>query len=272
MSIGAAVRRHERLVDDADEMEYGLADSRPKVLIADDERVERIAAGARRTARRRRRCTSSPCATDGELPADAVRWADVVASRDAPGGAARRRRSIPTTTPCIFYTSGTTGFPKGAQLTHRGSVHNIMHIVFMTTAAGLADGEGGRRRRPSRRSTPTGDAARRHVFMAPTPLFHVTANNCLLHPRTLAGRRHRAHATSGTPGRALELIEREGVTNFSGVPTMSRELLLHPDWSTRDTSSLSGMGGGGAPLQPDLVDKIDKSLAGPAARRPPATG
>jgi len=43
---------------------------------------------------------------------------------------------------------------------------------------------------------------------------------------------------------------------------MSRELLMHPEWSTRDTSSLKGMSGGGAPTQPDLVDKIDKSLAG----------
>ena len=41
---------------------------------------------------------------------------------------------------------------------------------------------------------------------------------------------------------------------------MSRELLSHPDWSTRDTSSLLGMAGGGAPVQPDLVGKIEKSL------------
>jgi long-chain acyl-CoA synthetase len=105
------------------------------------------------------------------------------------------------------------------------------------------------------------------VIMAPTPLFHVTANNCLLHPATLAG------ATivltyKWDPARALELIEREHVTNFSGVPTMSRELLSHPDWHTRDVSSLSVMGGGGAPLQPDLVGKIDRSLATGA----PSTG
>ena len=49
---------------------------------------------------------------------------------------------------------------------------------------------------------------------------------------------------------------------------MSRELLMHPDWATRDTSTLPGMGGGGAPLQPDLVDKIDKSLAGRRAVAP----
>ncbi|NNE12735.1 MAG: AMP-binding protein, partial [Ilumatobacter sp.] len=105
------------------------------------------------------------------------------------------------------------------------------------------------------------------VFMAPTPLFHVTANNCLLQPCTIAGGTivfmHKWDAR-----RALELIERERVTNFSGVPTMSREMLMHPDWETRDTSSVKGMGGGGAPIQPDLVDKIDKSLRGGV----PATG
>ena len=49
---------------------------------------------------------------------------------------------------------------------------------------------------------------------------------------------------------------------------MSRELINHPDWHTRDHSSLRGMGGGGAPLQPDLVEKIDESLSDGA----PATG
>jgi long-chain acyl-CoA synthetase len=69
------------------------------------------------------------------------------------------------------------------------------------------------------------------------------------------------------PGRALELIEREGVTNFSGVPTMSRELLAHPDWDKRDTSTLLGMGGGAA-MQPDLVHKV----AGSLKKGAPSTG
>ena len=118
-----------------------------------------------------------------------------------------------------------------------------------------------RRSRPAtcRPATAPTPAPTQPVFMAPTPLFHVTACNCLLHPARSSAARS-CSRTSGTPGRALELIERERVTNFSGVPTMSRELLLHPDWATRDTSSLRGMGGGGAPLQPDLVDKIDKAL------------
>src|SRR4029077_18532123 len=79
-------------------------------------------------------------------------------------------------------------------------------------------------------------------------------------PATLAGGKV-VFTRKWDAGRALELIERERVTNFSGVPTMSREMLAHPDWATRDTSSLTGMAGGGAAVQPDLVGKIDKALS-----------
>ncbi|MEO6570434.1 MAG: AMP-binding protein, partial [Ilumatobacteraceae bacterium] len=162
----------------------------------------------------------------------------------------------------IFYTSGTTGFPKGAQLTHRGCVHNVMNVVFMGMATALLEAKAVAAGDLPAPSAPSGDVpVGPNVFMAPTPLFHVTANNCLLQPCTLTGGKI-VFLYKWDAGRALELIERERVTNFSGVPTMSREMLMHPDWAMRDTSSLRGMGGGGAALQPDLVEKIDTSLAG----------
>jgi long-chain acyl-CoA synthetase len=245
-----------------EEMQYGLSDSRPKVLIADAERVERVLPvldGLRAEAP----LHLLTVRYDGALPDDAARWEDVIDPASAPAELPSVEID-PDDDACIFYTSGTTGFPKGAQLTHRGSVHNLLNIVFMTSVAGLAAAKAGVVPTP-----PTGadGMPKQSVFMAPTPLFHVTANNCLLHPATISGSRI-VFTYKWDAGRALELIEREGVTNFSGVPTMSRELLMHPDWETRDTSTLAGMGGGGAPLQPDLVDKIDKSLAGGA----PSTG
>ena len=265
VSIGAAVVGMNAWWT-TQEMHFGLSDSRPMVLIADDERVERalpLLDELRATAPLHVIAVRSA----RELPADASRWSDVVDPSTAPD-ALPEVDIDPDDDATIFYTSGTTGFPKGAQLTHRGSIHNVMNIAFMTTAAQTAEAN----------ATAAGDlsapapnaeapAATPPVFMAPTPLFHVTANNCLLQPCTLVG---------GTivltykwdPARCLELIERERVTNFSGVPTMSRELLMHPDWATRDTSSLKGMGGGGAAIQPDLVDKIDKSLRDGA----PSTG
>ena len=69
------------------------------------------------------------------------------------------------------------------------------------------------------------------------------------------------HMYKWDAGDALQLIERERITSMSGVPVMSRELISHPDFSSRDTSSLMSLGGGGAQLQPDLVGKIDASVA-----------
>jgi acyl-CoA synthetase (AMP-forming)/AMP-acid ligase II len=94
-----------------------------------------------------------------------------------------------------------------------------------------------------------------------TPLFHVTANNCLAQSMTVAGGKL-VHMYKWDAGEALRIIEEEKITNFSGVPTMSREIINHPDFARRDTSSLVALGGGGAAVQPDLIDKIDKAGGG----------
>ncbi len=255
----------------SEEMQYGLADSRPKVLIADGERTERALPilDELRGGEGGQPMHVITVRYDGDLPEGASRWDDVLDPANAPD-ALPPAEIDPDDDACIFYTSGTTGFPKGAQLTHRGSVHNLMDLAFMGTVSAMAAATAGVAAGvPDLTAQPgDGDAAPpQTVFMAPTPLFHVTANNCLMHPATLTGSRL-VLMYKWDAARALELIERERVTTFSGVPTMSREMLMHPDWETRDTSSLQGMGGGGAPVQPDLVDKIDKSLSGGA----PSTG
>ena len=239
------------------EMAYGLSDSAPKVLIADGERMERVLPildGLREKSPLHVLTVRST----GALPSDAARWEDVVL-----------RDSAPATLPdavidtdhdaCIFYTSGTTGFPKGAQLTHRGSVANIFNIAFMQHAVSLADAKAIAAGDLAPPTTPPAPPPPRTINLLTTPLFHVTAHNCGLQPTTLAGgcvvlmRKWDA-------GRALELIEREQITNMSGVPIMSRELLLHPDFATRDTTSLRALSGGGAPVPPDMVSKIDGAL------------
>jgi len=249
----------------SEEMAYGLRDSRPKVLIADAERVERVlpVLDDLRDGDEGQPIHVITVRHDGALPDDASRWSAVIDSASAPD-ALPDADIDPDDDVCIFYTSGTTGFPKGAQLTNRGSVHNLLNLAFMNTAATMAAAKAAAA--AGDEPAPVDEPAQ-NVFMAPTPLFHVTANNCLLQPATLTGSKL-VLTYKWDPARAIELIEREGVTNFSGVPTMSREMLLHPDWKTRDTSTLRGMGGGGAPVQPDLVDKIDKSLS----QGRPATG
>ena len=242
------------------EMQYGLSVSKPKVLIADDERIERVLP-VLDELRDEAPLHLVSVRSDRDLPAGADRWDDVVKPDEAPEGLPDADID-PDDDVTIFYTSGTTGFPKGAQLTHRGSVHNVMNIAFMNACSTAAEAKAvAAGDIPAPESAGDDAEPASPVLLAPTPLFHVTANNCLLQPTTLAGGAI-TFMYKWDAARALELIEREQVTTFSGVPTMSREMLLHPDWATRDTSSLQSMGGGGAPIQPDLVDKIDKSLEG----------
>ncbi len=238
------------------EMEYALDDSHPKVLIVDGQRLERV--GHILEAVRVR--VPKPMhvitvRTDSDLPPNAARWADVMATDDP--GSLPAADIDPDDDATIFYTSGTTGFPKGAQLTHRGSVHNLLNLVYMAAAVTSAEAKAVAAGEVDAPSAPP--SALPPVFMAPTPLFHVTACNCLLHPATATGAKI-VLTYKWDAGRALELIEREQVTNFSGVPTMGRELLMHPDWASRDTSSLASISGGGSAVQPDLVQKIDSAL------------
>ena len=231
------------------EMEFGLNDSQPVALIVDGERLERLGPDHGEVPLIVTR-------HDGELPANALHW-DSVADPSTSPDALPEVDIDPDDDALIFYTSGTTGFPKGAQLTHRAVVHNLMNMIFLTTC-----GDAARARRMVRSGGGGGPAPAAPAVTAllPVPLFHVTGCNCVLHTVTIAGGclvlMYRWDAAE-----ALRLVERETVTVFTGVPTMSRELLQHPDWDRTDTSSLLSMGGGGAAIPTDLVHRIDDGLS-----------
>jgi long-chain acyl-CoA synthetase len=237
------------------EMTYGMQDATPKVLICDAERLERWLPSADEAP-----CTIVAARVDDSLPAGVVRYQTL---RDF-DGTLPDVEIDPDSDACIFYTSGTTGRPKGAQLTHRGCVNNVLSLAFanMVQAAALARAKmdsGGT-------MLDAGDAPQLSSLLT-TPLFHVTANNCVAQSMTVAGGKL-VHMYKWDAGKALELIEQEKLTNMTGVPVMARELLSHPDFDKYDTSTLKALGGGGAQLQPDLVKKIESDSGG--AR--PSTG
>ncbi len=233
-----------------EEMEYALKDSVPKVLICDAERLARY---------REIQATAPATRLVGvrldDYPADVTPWSEVIAH----GGAMPQVTVDPDADACIFYTSGTTGFPKGAQLTHRGCIANLMNMLFSGASSALAMERAVGEMPPEVPPVP--------VVLLTTPLFHVTANNCGAYLTSAAG---------GTivlmyrwdAGAALKLIEAEKISSMSGVPVMSRELINHPDFAATDTSTLTGLSGGGAQVPPDLVLKIDQAV--PTAR--PTTG
>ena len=110
----------------APEMEYALNDSQPVVLIADDERLERLQQIANAQPMHIVTVRSSRV-----IGSDCITWDRVMAAADP--GALPVADIDPDDDATIFYTSGTTGFPKGAQLTHRGSVNNILNLAAMST-------------------------------------------------------------------------------------------------------------------------------------------
>lgn len=231
----------------SDEIAYAVEDASPKVMIVDSERLERFLPLRDKAPD----CTLVTVRVEGELPEGAVPWTTL---RDH-SGSLPEIEIDPDSDACIFYTSGTTGRPKGAQLTHRGCVNNIFSLAFANLAFAAAAG----RARPSEAPAPAEAAPPQLSLLVVTPLFHVTANNCVAHSATLAGGKL-VHMYKWEPGQALGLIEAERISNLSGVPVMARELIAHPDFDKYDTSTLKSLGGGGAQLQPDLVKKIDDSV------------
>lgn len=224
------------------EMLYALQDSTPKVMILDPERLSQLGELRKDVSAVKLLGVRFPTDVAGVTP-----WAEAIAN-PAP---------LPEITietdedACIFYTSGTTGKPKGAQLTHRGCVSNVWSLMFagalqrtLAVKKGLLEAD----------ADPVVPSS-----LVTTPLFHVTANNCVAHGTTLAGGKL-IHMYKWDAGVALELIEKEKITAVSGVPVMAREIISHPNFATTDTSTLLTLGGGGAQLQPDLVGKIEDEV------------
>ncbi len=225
------------------EITYGVEDSGLSLLIVDPERVER----------------SLPVTRERDLPLVVVRSDSI---EPAPVGVLRYEDVVtmgdpmptvevdPDDDATILYTSGTTGFPKGAVSTHRAVTQALCAFWANSTILSAK----------SKGDDLFAGAGDLPSFILIVPLFHVTG--CIPVMLSCFGLKMKlVMMHRWDPETALRLIEAEKVTAFVGVPTQSWDLLESPSFSKYDTSSLATIGGGGAPAPAKLVDRVEKGFS-----------
>jgi long-chain acyl-CoA synthetase len=242
------------------ELAYGLTDSGARVLIADPERLGRLAPQLESCpALERVYVTRLPTGSDARL----VRLEDLIGApadwASLPAGALPAIELRPEDDATIFYTSGTTGKPKGALATHRNNTSNPHALAFSYARAFVRRGEV-----PPPRPTP---ADPQKTGIVGIPFFHTTGCHAGLIPAMMQGARmilmRRFDAED-----AMRLIEQEKATSVGGVPAIPWMILEHPNFGKYDLSSVEGVSYGGAPASPELVRRLKESFP----RSIPGTG
>ncbi|GAA3547097.1 long-chain fatty acid--CoA ligase [Amycolatopsis ultiminotia] len=139
--------------------------------------------------------------------------------------------------PCvIMYTSGSTGAPKGAVLSHGNLTWNCVNVLVES------------------------DVASTEVVLVVASLFHAAALGMSCLPTLLKGGTC-VLAESFDPGGALELIARHRVTTLFGVPAMYEAIAAHPGWAGADLSSVRALLCGGSPVPPATIRRyLDRGL------------
>jgi acyl-CoA synthetase (AMP-forming)/AMP-acid ligase II len=153
----------------------------------------------------------------------------------------------------LFYTSGSTGFPKGVLSSNRNVLATLFSWACYSSIRGQMSDSAG-----SLGENSDGTVKEISVLHC-VPLFHVTGSHSSFLISILLGRKM-VMMKKWDATEALKLIEQEQITNVTGVPTQSWEILSHPEREKYDISSLEDLGGGGAARPAEHVKQMDEQF------------
>jgi long-chain acyl-CoA synthetase len=230
------------------ELEYGLADSGSKIIVADHERWLRISPHAANLPAIEKVYL---CRTPEPVTGDKLfQLEDVIGKpmswKDLPEGTHPDVALAPDDDVTIFYTSGTTGKPKGAVGSHRNIISNIYNAMSGQYRSFLRRGE--------MPPAPDPTLPRKATLLA-VPFFHATGCFAVMIPAIMGGTKLVLQRRWDVDA-ALGLIEKEKINSAGGVPTIAWQILEHPRFEEFDLSSLETVSYGGAPSAPELVRRI----------------
>ena len=151
----------------------------------------------------------------------------------------------------IYYTSGSTGKPKGVLSSQKAVLATMFSWACFSSVMNQVEAQ----------ANPKAAAivSPKSVILHCVPLFHVTGSHAGLLMSVLVGRKI-VMMKKWDAGLALQLIEQEKVTDITGVPTQTWELLNHPERLNYDLSSLKTLGAGGAPRPAEHVKQLDEEF------------
>jgi long-chain acyl-CoA synthetase len=227
----------------ADELKYGLTDAGAKLVFCDQQRLTYI--GAALSDLNIEAVVVRP---EGDNNGIAQTWEELL--RNA-GDATLPTVAIgPEDLAMIMYTSGTTGKPKGAASTNRAICQALYNFEFHAYSSAMANPD---------RIGKMMEAGFEPATLLVVPLFHVSGCFAVF-LLNLRGGRKTSIMYKWDVEQALQVIEQERITTFTGVPAMSLALLESPAFDAADTRSLSVLGFGGAACPPHLPDLVFHKL------------
>jgi long-chain acyl-CoA synthetase len=239
------------------ELTYGLIDSESGILICDQERLLALSSHLEELKEMDPSFKILTVRTKEDQVEGAMQGVEFDRFETLIKGPAVEAEGVeiePDDVAAIFYTSGTTGKPKGAVISHRNIIGCMMNAFFSATYRSMLSGTDPKNGSVEEEDQGSGSEEQNCVLLS-VPLFHATGCFATLIPNSVAGSKI-VLMYKWDPGKALEIIEQERVTTFGGVPAMVWQVINHPDFHSYDTSSVQGIGYGGAPSAPELVRKI----------------